>query len=106
MEERKKELLSIFEKVDDEAIKKLSFNLIDNITFLEDRLNYLRQFPFIKVNPKDPTQQKTTPAGKQYKELLASYMNSLRVLQSFLKNEDVAEASNLQQWIQELKEGI
>ena len=54
--------------------------LIDEIIFVEEQLVYLKTLPFININPKNPMQQKTTPAAKQYKELLQQYNNSLRLL--------------------------
>lgn len=54
--------------------------LIDEIIFLEVQMQDLRELPFIKVNPKNPMQQKATPAAKMYKETLQQYNNSLRLL--------------------------
>ena len=68
---RKSELLKVFENVDES--KDVILPLIDDVVFLEDRLDELRKLPFIRVNPKDPSQQKSTPASKLYRELLQQY---------------------------------
>ena len=73
-EMRKNELLGLL----GEDVK--ASQLVDEIIFIEGRLEELRKLPFIAVNPKNPAQQKATPASKQYKELLQQYNNSLRLL--------------------------
>lgn len=73
-ETRRNELLGLL----GEDVK--ASQLVDEIIFIEGRLEELRKLPFIAVNPKNPAQQKATPASKQYKELLQQYNNSLRLL--------------------------
>ena len=81
---RKEELLAIFEAIDDK--KDIIMPMIDDVVFLEDQLQDLRRLPFIRVNPSDPSQQKATPAAKQYKECSQSYMNAIRILSGILRN--------------------
>ena len=79
--------------------------LIDEIIFVEEQLVYLKTLPFININPKNPMQQKTTPAAKQYKELLQQYNNSLRLL--LRMSGDIGESeeeSPLRQWAKSRKE--
>ena len=59
--------------------------LIDEVLFLEERLTELKKLPFILVHPSDPSKQKPTPAGKQYKELLQQYTCALKALEGKLK---------------------
>ena len=54
--------------------------LIEEIVFLEEHMAYYRSLPQIKVNSKNPEQQRATPASKLYKEALQQYNNSLRLL--------------------------
>ena len=54
--------------------------LIEEIVFLEEQMAYYRSLPQIKVNSKNPEQQRATPASKLYKEALQQYNNSLRLL--------------------------
>lgn len=79
--------------------------LVDEIIFVEEQLVYLKTLPFININPKNPMQQKTTPAAKQYKELLQQYNNSLRLL--LRMSGDIGESeeeSPLRQWAKSRKE--
>lgn len=76
--------------------------LVDEIIFIEEQLVSLKKLPFIKIHPADPSRQKTTPAAKQYKELLQQYNNSLRLL--FKLSGDLGEneeESPLRKWVKE-----
>ena len=64
---RCEELTKLCESLD-ESTQKIVGRVIHEIVFLEDQLENLRQLPFIEVNPKNPSQQRATPAAKQYKE--------------------------------------
>lgn len=101
---RKEELLKLICKNGaDNDIK--ATQLIDEIIFIEEQLVYLKTLPFININPKNPMQQKTTPAAKQYKELLQQYNNSLRLL--FRLSGELGESeeeSPLRQWLRSRKE--
>lgn len=93
---RKEQLLEI---VGDD-IKGLQ--LVDEIVFIEEQLINLKKLPFIKIHPKDPTKQKTTPAAKQYKELLQQYNNSLRLLVRITgADTETEEESPLRRWMNE-----
>ena len=82
--DRKKELLKLAR--DDATL----IELVSKMLFLEKRLEELEKLPFIKVNPNNPAQQKTTPAAKQYKELLQQYTNCIKIL-SLAGNADDSE---------------
>ena len=100
---RRSELLDIVKKAGDGDIK--AGQLIDEIVFIEEQLKELRKLPFISVNPKNPAQQKATPASKQYKEMMQQYNNSLRLL--FRLSGDMGEVeedSPLRKWVKERKE--
>ena len=103
--ERKEQLLEIVKKSGLENDIKAS-QLIDEIVFIETQLKDLKKLPFININPKNPMQQKATPAAKQYKELLQQYNNSLRLL--FRLSGDlggeVEEESPLRKWAKSRKE--
>lgn len=98
MEERKRELMEL---VGDDF---KAGQLIDEIIFLEDRMNELKKLPFIAVSPKNPAIQKATPAAKQYKEFLQQYNNCLRLLFRLSGDlgDDKEEESPLRKWIQEV----
>lgn len=101
---RKEELLKIINKTGSQNDIKAA-QLIDEIVFIEEQLTELKKLPFIAVNPKNPMQQKATPASKQYKELLQQYNNSLRLL--FRLSGDMGETeeeSPLRKWLKGRKE--
>lgn len=89
----------------DDATKIATAQLIDEIVFLEERLRELRKFPFLAVNPKNPAQQKPTPASKQYKEFLQQYNNCVKILLSVVGKESGAETSPLREYLNRLRNG-
>ena len=94
MANRKEELLNLID-----GDEELLIQLVNEILFLENQLIALKKLPFIKVNPKDPTMQKATPAARQYKEFLQQYTNCIKILAkaSGLDAED--EESPLRKWV-------
>ena len=84
------DLKEIFEKVDKDR-RDLAEPMIYNAEFLEKKLMYLRTLPFIRVHPDDPTLQKRTEASKQYKELMQSYTNIIKVLNSILQKNAIED---------------
>lgn len=99
---RREELDVIFKDIDSNE-KKLINPLIDELIFLETQMNYLKTLPFIRVHPKNPSKQETTPAAKQYKECTQSYMNAIRILCSLIHKVEGDEDSPLRQYLKELK---
>lgn len=83
--------------------KDLVNNTVKEIVFLEAQLDTLRELPFIRVNPDNKTQQKSTPAYKMYKEFLQQYNNCVKLVESViyrdkrLEGEEVEE-SPLRAW--------
>lgn len=92
---RKKELMEYCCKKGNE---KLIEPLIDELIFMESQLNKLKELPFIRVNPNNNLQQKSTPAQKQYKELLQQYTNVVKVLASTSGNEQESAESPLRKY--------
>lgn len=92
---RKEELEEVIG--DDLALKPL----IDEIIFLEGQLEELKKLPFIKVNPKNPMQQKSTPAQKQYKELLQQYANILKIVARSAGVDENDDESPLRKWVKQ-----
>ena len=103
-EGRKAKLLQIFSEID--GIKDIIFPLIDEVVFLEDRLTELRKLPFIRVNPKNPAEQKATVAPKQYKEFLQQYNNCIKILCSALSKNSAEEESPLRAFIESRKKEL
>ena len=75
----------------DENKKSLINPLLDNIAFLEQRMEELKKLPFIQIHPKDPTKQRSTTASKLYKECSQSYMNAIRTVYSMINGHEVDE---------------
>ena len=97
---RLEELESIFDKVDADKAAVIA-PLLPQVVFLEERLEALRALPHIRVHPNNPARQEITAAGKQYKELMQSYLNAVKVLQSTLSRYSVEEQDAFDQWLQE-----
>lgn len=72
--------------------------LVQKAVLLEQRMEYLETLPHIVVHPKDPTKQRTTPAHKQYKELLQQYANVIRILGRVTVEDDSTAESPLRTW--------
>lgn len=95
MMSRKEKLLKIID--DDEVL----LPLVDEIIFLEGQLEELKKLPFLRVNPKNSSQQKPTAAAKQYKEFLQQYNNCIRVLIRATRTDESDEESPLRKWVKE-----
>ena len=63
----------------------------------------LKKLPFFKVNPKNSSMQKVTPAAKLYKEHSQSYMNAIRILCSLIHKDENHEHSPLRDYLERLK---
>lgn len=98
---RKEELLKVFDEI--EGTKDVILPLIDDVVFLEGKLTELRQLPFLRVNPKDPTMQKATAAARQYKELLQQYNNCIKILAGILRKDAPEEESPLRAYLEARK---
>lgn len=101
---RKDELLQLFNAIED--TKSIISPMIDDLIFLEDRLQELRKLPFLRVNPKDPSMQKPTPAAKQYKELLQQYNNCIKILTGILRKDAPEEESPLRAYLEARKAAL
>lgn len=80
--------------------------VLDEVIFLETQLTELRNLPFIQVNPKNPMQQRNTPAAKMYKELLQQYINCIKMIEYVIYKdkkleEGEKEDSPLRKWAKE-----
>lgn len=86
-----------------DTTKTLLEPLRDNILFLENHLAELRKYPFIEVNPGNPTQQRATHAAKQYRELIQQYNSCVKILLKAAQNEG-AGGSPLRDYLQALRQ--
>lgn len=97
---RLEELQTIFEKVDEDKALVIA-PLLPQVVFIEERLRELQKVPHIRIHPKNPARQEITAAGKQYKEMMQSYLNAVKVLQMTLGRYAVEEKDAFDQWLQE-----
>lgn len=88
--DRHDELVRIFEGVDADVLTIVT-PMIEDLVFIEKQLAELRTKPFIRYHPTDPTLQKTTSAGKLYKDLLAQEKDIVRILCSQLRKGNTGE---------------
>lgn len=93
--DRKSELLEIIDH------NKALIPLVDEVVFLEGRLEELKKLPFLKIHPKQPDLQKATPAAKQYKEFLQQYTNAVKILMRASGIDEDDEDSPLRKWVKE-----
>lgn len=98
--ERLESLKAIFEKVDADKAAVIS-PLLPQVVFMEQRLEELRNVPHIRIHPKNPARQEITAAGKQYKELMQSYLNAVKVLQMTLSRYSVEEKDAFDEWLEQ-----
>lgn len=96
---RREELLAI---VPDDAMELVT-SVIDDVIFLEERLEELKKLPFIEVNSNNPMKQRSTPAAKQYKEFLQQYINCIKMIEAIIYRDkrlegDEVEDSPLRMW--------
>lgn len=99
---RRDELLGIIPEESLELVK----SVIDDVVFLEARLTELKGLPFIEVNPNNPTQQRSTPASKLYKEFLQQYINCIKMIEGVIYRDkrlegDEVEESPLRKWFRD-----
>ena len=98
--ERLESLKAIFEKVDADKAAVIS-PLLPQVVFMEQRLEELKKVPHIRIHPKNPARQEITAAGKQYKELMQSYLNAVKVLQMTLSRYSVDEKDAFDEWLEQ-----
>ena len=101
---RLEELQTIFEKVDEDKASVIA-PLLPQVVFLEERLRELQKVPHIRIHPKNPARQEITAAGKQYKEMMQSYLNAVKVLQMTLGRYAVEEKDQFDEWLERQNNG-
>lgn len=73
--------------------------LVKDMVYLETELDGLRELPKIKIDPKNPQNQKATPAAKLYKEYLQQYVNVVKVIIKASGADHVEDDSPLRKWM-------
>ena len=96
--DRAEELKNIFKDCD-EGKRVIVSRLIDEAVYLEERLTDLKKYPHIKFHPTNPDLQKVTAAGKQYRELLQTYVNLMDKLAKVYGKDEGEEDSPLRSFL-------
>lgn len=73
-------------------------NEVDELLFLEEKLEELRKLPHIEINPRNPAQQRATVAAKEYIKYLQQYNNIVKILSRATGADDADEESPLRKW--------
>lgn len=94
--------LELFQGVD-ESERQLVDRLIDELIYLEDEMERLKELPFVGVNPKNPAMQRATPAAKLYKDFLGQYQNGLRILLNILRKVETSAQDELLQKLERFR---
>ena len=97
---RRQEFENIFRSVDEDE-RDLVDRLIDEAVYCEEQLSKLRKMPLIEVNPRNKAQTRMTPAARLYKQLLAGYTNTIRVLMNVLRKVETTERDDLLKRLEE-----
>ena len=97
---RKEEILKYIKENRPNEFDLLS-PLVDDVVFLEERLENLRKLPLLEVHPSDNSRQRSTPSSKLYKELLQQYNNCLKLIAVKAGGDDSEEESPLRKFAKE-----
>lgn len=95
----------LMELIPDDS-KDLVNEVVEEIIFLEDKLEELKKLPFLEIHPKDNAKQRNTPASKMYKELLQQYINCIKVVEGVIYRDkrlegETIEDSPLRKWFKD-----
>lgn len=71
---------------------------VEEMVFLEGKLDELRKLPHIEVNPRNPAQQRATVAAKEYIKYLQQYNMVVRILTRATGSDESDEESPLRAW--------
>lgn len=99
---RKEDLFELLNKMDEEK-RVVVEKILEEMVFLEEQLEELKKYPFIKVHPENPTIQKPTVAAKQYKELSQVYSVKVKILLGVVEGNVDDGYDPVQDFIEEFK---
>ena len=91
---RPEELKAFFKNIDDDK-KQLAFETIDEYCFFRDRIEELKQLPYIRVSKSNPERQELTPAAKLIKEYSQAIDNKRKTLLTILYRVENSAADEL-----------
>ena len=97
---RKEELLKLVKEDDVSLVIKI----IDNIVDLEERLDEIKQLPFVQYDKVNKYKQRQLPAAKIYTSLLQQYNIALKTLQGLIGDSDEGNDSPLRAYLKKMME--
>ena len=100
--DRETKLMKLLVDTGNDSMTVAFQKLVQEIAFLENQLAELKQYPFLAVNPNNPSQQKVTPAAKQYKEFLQQYNNCIKIMIRTLEKNKTTENSPLREYLSQM----
>ena len=102
---RRSELDTVLNGITSE-VKAVISPLIDNVLFIEENLEKLKELPFIAVNPINKQQQRYTVAYKQYRELFQQYTVAVKIILGVVEDKTEGKDSPLQQYFKRRMEEL
>ena len=99
---RKEQLRGYFENVDEDK-RSIAYDTIDEYLFFLDRIAELKELPFIRVHPRDPSRQELTPAAKLIREYSQAVDAKRKTLLTILYRVESSAADDLLQRLAEFE---
>ena len=93
MNKRRNDIVKI---VPEESLDLVT-DVIDEVIFLEGKLEELKKLPFIEIHPKNAMKQRNTPAAKLYKEFLQQYINCIKVIEAIIYRDKKLEGEEIEE---------
>lgn len=101
--EKYEDLLEEFKKADPNNYILVK-NTVEEMVFIENKLEYLKTLPFIKVHKEKTELQKATPAAKQYKELMQNYLYMTKILVALINKINFEEDDAFSKFLKSVEE--
>ena len=93
-EGRKEQLRAFFENVDEDK-RTIAYDTIDEYLFFIERVEHLKQFPYIRIDKLNPQRQELTPAAKLIREYSQAVDAKRKTLLSILYRVESSAADDL-----------
>lgn len=92
-----KELRKFFDNVDEDK-RQFAYDTIDEYLFFLARIAELKELPYIRIHPKDPSKQELTPAAKlirEYSQAIDAKRKTLLMILYRVENSAADELLNM-----------
>ena len=91
---RAETLKAFFDNVEEDK-KQFALDTLDEYLFFLDRLNDLKQYPYIRIDPKNNERQELTPAAKLIREYSQAIDSKRKTLLMILYRQENTAADEL-----------